>query len=381
MPSRTPFFQIKMGDKTLPSRGEDISAWVSSVTVTEDDRQADNVSITIPDPKMIYADGLFEGSYIEADLGYAEPNQHALMIRAIVTKVELNYPDTGVPSLTLKGEDRSILMGLVEKKKVWKDRKVSDIVLEIAKQAGFDPAHVQIELNPDPVLRGKSITQDGKTDLAFLQELAQKYHSKCFVELDERGIEVLFFIPDRRIVRMNRPDEVVLRYRTGPNSNLLSFSPSFDSSYIDRQKEISDVDVKGKQVKSQERPQSKDILWALDSARLAQVSQSDGGKIKRLYDMGSSLKPDLQKKLAAKRPSVGKVVADRADIDDTNETLASCRLGMSASGTTFGNIWLRAKSNVTIEGVSARFEAKWYVSSVTHRIDSSGYKTDFKCVR
>ena len=54
---------------------------------------------------------------------------------------------------------------------------------------------------------------------------------------------------------------------------------------------------------------------------------------------------------------------------------------MSASGSTFGNIWLRAKSNVQIEGVSERFRGEWYVSSVTHKIDDSGYKTDFKCVR
>ena len=95
---------------------------VSSVTAVEDDRQADNVTITIPDPRMIYADGLFEGSE-EVDMGYAEPNQHALMLRAIITKVEQGYPENGVPTLTLKGEDKSILMGLIEKKKLWRDRR------------------------------------------------------------------------------------------------------------------------------------------------------------------------------------------------------------------------------------------------------------------
>jgi phage protein D len=54
---------------------------------------------------------------------------------------------------------------------------------------------------------------------------------------------------------------------------------------------------------------------------------------------------------------------------------------MTASGSTFGNIWLRAKSNVTVEGVGERFSGDWYVSSVTHKIDGGGYKTDFRCVR
>lgn len=370
-----------MGDKNVHSSGIDITPWVSSVSVTEDDRQADSATITIPDPKLIYADALFEGSYMEIDLGYAEPDQHALMIRALVTKVELSYPDNGIPILTLKGEDRSILMGLVEKKKHWKDRKVSDIVREIAKEGGFDANHVEISLTPDPDLRGKSITQDGKTDLAFLQELAQKYHAKCFVELNERAEEVLYFIPDRRIVRLNRPNDLSLHYRTGPNANLLNFSPSFDSTYIDRKKEISDIDVKGKPVKSQEKPQTQEELWKLNTIRLSQASQADQKKIDALYKQGAQLKTELQKQLAAKRKAVGKVVADRADIEDTGDSLESQRFGMTATGTTIGNIWLRAKSNVNIDGVSNRFQKKWYVTSVTHKIDSSGYKSELKCVR
>jgi phage protein D len=54
---------------------------------------------------------------------------------------------------------------------------------------------------------------------------------------------------------------------------------------------------------------------------------------------------------------------------------------MNASGTTMGNIWLRAKSIVNVEGVSERFNGDWYVNSVTHKIDDNGYKTDFKCIR
>src|SRR5688500_14625085 len=156
MPLRTPFFQIKM-------EGQDITPWVSSVTVVEDDAQADNATITIPDPRMIYADALIEGSQVEIDLGYAEDNQHALMLRAMITKVELSYPQNGVPALSLKGEDNSILMGLVEQNKVWRERKVSDIVHAIARSYGYDAQHRQISLNPDHNLRSRPIHQDGKT--------------------------------------------------------------------------------------------------------------------------------------------------------------------------------------------------------------------------
>ncbi|MGK7890128.1 MAG: phage late control D family protein [Leptolyngbyaceae cyanobacterium] len=366
---RTPYYNITL-------EGEDITPWVNSVTVVEDDRQADNFTLTIPDPRMIYADALFEGCSVEIDMGYAESNQHALMLRAILTKVELSYPENGVPSITLKGEDKSILMGLVEKKKRWKDLKVTEIVQKIGKSYGFEA--VKTQLTSDPI---KPFHQDGKTDLAFLQELAEKYHAKCFVELNEQDNEVLYFIPERQIVKLNRPDTLVLRYRMGPTSNLISFSPSFDSGYIDRLKQIADIDGQGKTVKSQEKTPPEVVIWSLDKTRLAQANDRDRTLINALYAKGPTRKQTLQEQLIASRITVGEVVIDKADLESTNDSLEARHLGMSASGSTFGNIWLRAKSNIVIEGVSERFNGNWYVANVTNKIDSSGYKTDFKCVR
>jgi len=371
---RTPYYQVKM-------EGQDITPWIGSVSVTEDDRQADSVALSIPDPRMIYADALFEGSKVEVDMGYAGANQHALMLKAIITKVEQSYPDNGLPSLSLKGEDKSILMGLAEQKMVWRNRKVSDIVHEIGRKNNYDDQHIEVQLNPDPMIQSRPINQDGKTDLAFLQELAQTYHAKCFVELNERDEEVLYFLPERRIVRLRRPETLVLQYRLGPGSNLISFSPAFDSSYIDRLKEVSDVDNQGNNIESREEPPAEIVIWKLDEARKAQASRDDKKIIDQLYEIGQERKRDLQRRLTARRPAVGDVAPDQAEIDSKNDSLESRRLGMTATGATAGNIWLRAKSNVIVEGLNNRFNGEWYVSSVTHKIDSGGYRTDFKCVR
>jgi phage protein D len=372
MPLRVPFCQVTL-------EGEDVTPWLGSLSVTEDDRQADSVSLTFPDPRMIYADALFEGSTAEVDLGYAETGQHTLMIRAIITKVELSYPQDGIPTLTLKGEDRSILMGLEERHRRWRDRTVTDIVREVAQPYGY--SRVEAQLSPDPRIGSRPLLQDGKTDLAFLQELAGTYHAKCFVELDDNGEEILYFIPERRIVQLRRPDRLLLRYRVGPHSNLISFSPSFDSSYLDRLREVNDVDTQGQPVRSQEEPPAEVEVWQLDPVRLALASDEDHDRIMTLYEAGAGRRADLQQRLAARRPAVGEVVADQDDLESTNDSLESRRLGMSARGSTFGNIWLRAKSRVTVEGTSQRFDGEWYVSSVTHRLDSSGFKSEFQAVR
>ncbi|MBD2896961.1 hypothetical protein amrb99_59140 [Actinomadura sp. RB99] len=372
MDVRVPYLNVRL-------EGQDVTDWVTSVSVTEDDRQADNVTIAVSDPALVYADGLFEGSQAEVDLGYAEPGQHALLIRAMITKVEVGYPDTGVPTVSLKGEDKSIEMGLVERKKVWRDRTVTDIVRAVAAPYGF--ARVEATLSPDPTVRSKPISQDGKTDLAFLQELAQTYHAKCFVELDENDQEVLYFMPERRVVTLRRPDTLVLRFRDGPGSNLVSFSPAFDSGYIDRLKEITDVDKQGRQVGSTPKEPVEVVVWELDEGRLARVGPADRERLRVLYARGVARKRDLQRKLSARRPAVGLVVADQGELEATDDSLESQRLGMSAAGSTAGTIWLRAKSAVVVQGVNDRFNGRWYVSSVTHKVDGGGYRTDFKCVR
>ncbi|MFF0445270.1 phage late control D family protein [Streptomyces sp. NPDC004609] len=372
MGTRVPFIKVRL-------EGQDITDWVESVSVTEDDRQADSVSLSLSDPLLVYADGLFEGSSVEVDLGYAEPDQHAMLIRATVTKVEVSYPDSGVPSVSLKGEDRSIHMGLVERKKVWRDRTVTDIVRAVADPYGF--ARVEASLSSDPLISSRPITQDGKTDLAFLQELAKTYHAKCFVELDDEENEVLYFIPERRVVRLRRPDTLVLRYREGPDSNLVTFSPGFDSSYIDRLKETTDIDQQGRQIESQPKAPEDIVLWELDEARLSQVREADRVRLRALYEKGAERKREFQRTLSARRVTVGLVVPDKGDLEAANDSLESRRLGMSANGSTVGTIWLRAKSHVIVHGVNDRFNGEWYVSSVTHKVDGGGYKTDFKCVR
>jgi len=92
----------------------------------------------------------------------------------------------------------------------------------VRKIAGPYFKNIEARLSPDPQIV-PPINQDGKTDLAFLQELAQKYHGKCFVELNEKGEEVLYFLPERRIVTLRRPENLILRYRSGPDSALISF--------------------------------------------------------------------------------------------------------------------------------------------------------------
>ena len=148
-----------------------------------------------------------------------------------------------------------------------------------------------------------------------------------------------------------------------------------------RLKEINDIDDKGRKIKNKDKPQTDIVVGPLPDDVVGRANSADRPIIRKLYDLGKASKLELQKTLTAKRTTVGKVAANQTELDAENDALEGRRLGMTATGTTFGNIWLRAKSKLTIDGVNARFSGDWYVSSVTHKLDTGGYKTDFKCVR
>ena len=223
-----------------------------------------------------------------------------------------------------------------------RDYALASSGLMVRKIAGPYFKKIQATLSPDPQIV-PPINQDGKTDLAFLQELAQKYHAKCFVELDETGEEVLYFLPERRIVTLRRPETLILRYRCGPDSALISFAPAFDSGYIDRLKEINDIDDKGRKIKNKDKPQTDIVVGPLPDDVVGRANSADRPIIRKLYDLGKASKLELQKTLTAKRTTVGKVAANQTELDAENDALEGRRLGMTATGTTFGNIWLRAK--------------------------------------
>jgi len=359
--------------------GIDITDWVTAASVTENDRRADEVTVTVADPQLFLADCLIEGSALEVDLGYAEPSGHALMIRAVVTKVEVSYATSGLPQVSLKGSDGSIRMGYEERKKKWKDTTVTAIVREIGERHGF--TDITTRLDPDPEVGNKPLHQDGKTDLAFLQELARKYKAKCFVELNGNGREALYFIPERDVLSARRVDRLPLRYRLGPDSNLLSFSAKFDVSFVDRQKALNDIDDDGNEIVESEDAPPEIHIWPLDSTRLAAASPADRARIQALYTAGTARKRAFQADIAARRVTAGEVRRDPVEVSRRNAAEPTRTLGQSGSGAVIGTVFLRAKSIVAIDGCAERDNGEWYGDTVTHAVGTRGFTSSFTCTR
>ena len=300
------------------------------------------------------------------------------MLRASITKVELSYPENGVPQLKIKGEDKSIEMGLVEKKKNWTSTTVNAIVKKIAQPYHF--ADVVANLEPRPACDAREPGRQDRPRLPAGPGAGSTTRSASSSST-RSSEEVLYFIPERRILHLKRADKLVLRYRQGVGSNLMTFCPTFDASYIDRVKEVHDLDQGGQQVNTPPPPPVDVFIWKLapdlsSRASRADLDRVDGAVPGRGAGQGEAPAAAGQAQ-AEDRCSRGHPAAARRQ----GRSAGVRRLGMSATGTTVGSIWLRAKCNVSITGVHERFAGDWYINSVTHTIDASGYKSDFKAVR
>jgi hypothetical protein len=142
-----------------------------------------------------------------------------------------------------------------------------------------------------------------------------------------------------------------------------------------------DIDRQGRPVSSQEREPPAFELWDLNRARVAQANRRDQTRVTTLYAIGAVQTLGLQSESRSAAIAVGAVAVDQTEYESINVTLESRSQGESSQGRTFGNIWLRAKSIVTLEGLHQRFNGEWYVTNVQHKIDVHGYVTDFKCER
>lgn len=362
----------------------DISSWIERVSVTEDEWRADTATISIPDPGFVYSDVLQEGASAIVDIGYAL--QHSIMMKGLVTQVQVHYPRKGTPRLMLKVMDDSIRMALNSSKALWNWEigvmRVSDVVRRIALVNGF--VNMQVEIANDRVIdQNFYLAQEGMSDLGFLQKLAQEYHCRCFVEFD-LGISCFYFIPEAKLVSKNQLLQLDLEYLLGTN-NLLQFTATEDTSFYARQKVMTTMDPKTGEVVSNQPAFSLPMPASLPGTQALAGwlphHPEDALKIVPLVAANTTANMAYMAKVKTPQEIPGHPGDRETVLDKENIPMASQKKGMRGSGSAKGNIWLRAKSCVNIQGLSSRFNGRWYVNSVTHNITVDSFISDFDCSR
>lgn len=277
------------------------------------------------------------GQTVEVHLGYGTDLRPAFL--GEIAAIEPSFPAGGPPTIGVTAYDRSYKMRRAQPEPTtYTLMSDSTIAAQIAAEHGLVPI-----VDPTPGLPDE-VTQ-AESDMAFLKSRAERYFFDVYVEWD------------RLHFQFPRPQAVAYVLEWG--RNLISFSPR-----------ISAAGLAGLQVI---RGYSQELAQTITVAALAADLDLDN-LLERLGSSALDLLGDLVRK--GVRQSVVENPLDAGVL--ARSLLSNLLEGMyEGTGSCPGLPDLAAGRCVAIQGVGRRFSGTYRVRNVVHRLDESGYSTDF----
>ncbi len=335
-----PDFSVKIEGLTMAA---DVRNAVIDLTYDNNIDTADMFSLTLDNSDMRLTDSaLFDvGKTVEIHMGYVgelEP-----MMLGEITAVNPSFPQSGAPTIAIKGYDKSHRMRHNSPGRfTFKYMNDSVIAAQIAAENLLIPV-----IDPAPMPARESVQQTG-CDWALLKEMADRNFFQVFVYWDK-----LYF-------RFPRPQTEMITLEWG--KNLSSFSPRLSTSGQAGIQVIRGYDYK--------------IAQSIVSVLPAISLGSDLDDI--IERLGSNFLDDLIK--------LGRNVIRDQPVDNYFDATVLAKSILKqlldglfeGSGNCIGIPKLRAGDLVEIHGIGKRFSGSYKLRKVTHTINSAGYTTSFE---
>ena len=172
-----PMFIVEIGGQELP---EDISAHIEIFAYEENEKQMDELSITITKGDLSYVDHpmLQEGKEIRVRWGYI--GNMSDVRTCTIKEINYSFGDDGLIRMEITAYDKRHKLTGRASRQCWKDKKLSEVVKDIAAKHNFS-AVVEVE---DDLLY-EFLSEGAKNDLVFLKELAEDAGCSVWVVNDE----------------------------------------------------------------------------------------------------------------------------------------------------------------------------------------------------
>lgn len=324
---------------------------ILSLVFEDNDRKADKATLTVDnrDLQLFERAELLGGGVLEVSWGY--PGRMSPPRRVVVQKV------TGLSPLTIEGHALSALMHRQEASRRFEQMKRSDVALKVAQEHGYEGSFVHID---DTEVVFDVIAQAGETDARLLKRLAAQEDFEFWV--DDTG---LHFHPRR----FESPPPRVLHWHNDPGQG--DFVSLRVESNLHRR--AGKVTVKGRDPLSKETIEQSATSDDTPRATLAETIEVVDG------DTGET-QLEVRNASAVVRPTPATTAAE-AKRQARAGFVRGERATLKLSGRVVGDPSLRAKQVVELRGLPTRLAGKYYLTTVRHRVDGSGYACDLQMVR
>ena len=226
-----PFYRIYIGGKEL----DDFKySMIQSVVFEDVATGSDLLTINIEDPEFIFInDDIFiEERQVKFIGGFSD--NYRTMFEGYISLIDIDFPETGSPSLVVHCMDNTHLMNRVKKKRTWENKSRASVVKSIFQEYGFK---VNID---DNGIKQDSLTQNNETDIEFITKLANDEVEPYLVYVE--GTTGYY---KKKEILANH--QATLDYRDGA-MNLLSFQPRINKETKQVESRSSDVNLLDNQI-------------------------------------------------------------------------------------------------------------------------------------
>jgi phage protein D len=320
--------------------------------------------------------GIFDpGAPIELWMGYV--NNMRQMMRGQITALEPNFPDSGAPTLAIRGLNELHQFRTEQHTKSWLDGTKTDT--DIAKELCGLPAKkgqpglgIAIQTNPSAnEVADAFVYMSNQYDIVFLLERARRHGYEVYLK-NVDGKQTLYFGLSES--KGNAPV-----YRLEWGKSLISFRPTLSTA-----KQVSTVEVRGWDRKANQAIDEKYTLQDLwkaqnksqtETSRLTQIAGAYGNRTEVVTDKPVHTKKEAQQLARALLEDQSKKLIEGSG---TTIGLPDLRSGVALEVVGFG---AQTDRSGKIVGTGSDFDGEYYVTETNHTIGGGGYRTTFSARR
>lgn len=287
------------------------------------------------------------GAKVDLHMGYYGADTPPLMMSGKVASASVSFPASGTPILTVRVLNMLFDLQRTQENLTFEDKTPTQIAQEIA-------TNLDIELMSEPA-EEQAIPYTGMNNeypILFLSRLARKQGYDLFVDASDEESPKLFFG-----LRQSAQEELELEW----GKSLIQFTPVLKTKEL---KEKAIVRGWDPLQSGADRNIEGEATWAdlditmPDAKLLEQIEFASENAIEEITEQPvSSQQAAEELAKAALRRIVQQVI--------------------TGSGSTIGTPKLRAGTRITLKGLGHRYSYQYLVFDSTHKIDGSGYLTDF----
>lgn len=289
------------------------------------------------------------------------------MILARVTAMQFAFPNSGVPKLTIQGEDLlSLLKIQPASDKTWADHEDA-ILASVVQTEGLTSAlgttgTAKRTATRFPNKLRRLHQRKGRTHLQFIAAMAKRMDYELFTEFEDPRTPAesvrLHFEPARS---SHHDDTTTVDLAWG--LNILSFEPR-----LEVWKQYTGCRATG-------RGFSGDDATADPAIVRTDLCEQTGTKtaieVREALGQSEGVRSDNVHEIEVPRH----IDKDRAKRKAEAELLRQSRTFLTAELETLGLPTLRPGRHVRVRGVEAPFDGLYYVTKASHSLDDSGYRT------